>query len=478
MIQIAIVLGGSALLVYALFVRARQPDAILSSWRWMLSTWGLLTLFGLTSPVSYDRMSTDPWTVVYLVLWVASYVLGDVWAYRRATARHPLAPPERPGPVPAAPDAQEAQPGAAEPLLFHLLIALSVVGAAGFGYLMLSSVGADDSVGLLAELRDLQVAGEVSSPGATVLQLMAFSGLPVALILIANAIRRGLPVPLLVWLGIMSSASVYMTTAGRQGLVITSFACIATVVSSFALGKAPYAHRRSLFAPLAGVLLIFAGYFVYNVATRGTVDGDMDIKLEMIERVYGAYVDPGFRESVRPLGSLGDTACELYLYLGTQLPGLSALLREYRVGLDFGIGLVPYFTRRLESLLGLNLLDPIYNGQKDVFLNMGMPGNFFLTAAGSTFESFGTWGGLLVVWAAGAVAGWHRRRVQRAPTGQGLAVQAMLCAGAAFTIIFSPTIEAGWAFPMLWLLVIAWLGRSRRPSPTAATSGASPSVPT
>jgi hypothetical protein len=473
-IQIAILLAGTALLAFVLFVRAPQPDAIQSSWRWMIFAWGIFTLFALTSPVTYDRMAASPWTIVYLGLWVLAFVLGDRWAYRRGEEIHPVVP-GAPVPASASPRAEDgAMEGATahrrgELLLFRILIALSIAGAGGFIYVMLSAVDRDAGA-LLAELRQLLVDGEIASPGATALQLLASAGLPVALILIADAIRQGRPVPLLAWFGILASESIYMTTAGRQGLAFASFASIVTVVASFAQRTTPYLHRRSLFGPLVAVLLVFAGYFVYNVATRGTVDGDMDAKLEMIERVYGAYVDPEFRESVRPLGSLGDTACELYLYLGTQLPGLTALLREYRPGPDLGLGLVPFFTRRLESLTGLALLEPIYEGQKEVFINMGMPGNFYLTAAGSTFESFGGVGALLVVWAVGALCGWHRRRVQASPIGRVLAIQALLCAGAMFTIIYWPTIEAGFSFPLLWLLVLPLLLRWL-PAPTPDDHG-------
>lgn len=468
MIQILILLAGTALLAFLLFVRAQQPDAIQSAWRWLLFTWGIFTLFALTSPVSYDRMSASPWTVVYLAAWVLAFVLGDRWGHRREPTRRPQAPEASEASAPTRLRAEDGSTeegttrGGREPLLFKILILLSIAGAGGFAHLMLSAVDRDGGA-LLAELRQLMIDGDVASPEATALQFLASAGLPVGLILIANAIREDRPVPLLAWVGVLASESIYMTTAGRQGLAIASVAAIITVVSSFAQRATPYLHRRSLFAPLAGVLLVFSAYFVYNVATRGTVDGDMDAKLEMIERVYGAYVDPGFRESVRPLGSLGDTACELYLYLGTQLPGLTALLRDYRPGPDFGLGLVPFFTRRVESLTGLALLEPIYEGQKDVFVNMGMPGNFYLTAAGSTFESFGAFGALLVVWAVGALSGWNRRRLQSAPTGQGLAMQALLCAGAGFTIIYWPTIEAGFAFPVFWLLLLPFLPLGRLP---------------
>lgn len=484
MIQLVIVLAGSLLLLHVLFVRARNPDAILSPWRWMLSTWGALTLFAFTSPVTYDRMKTSTGTIVYLVAWVAAFVLGDVWGSRWTTAADVDGPgPETPGdPQAGAEDARaEGRPaGAEEPTLgergFRLLIAISVIGATGFAYLMLSAVGSYEQNELLAELRALQIAGEVVSPGATVLQVMAFAGLPAALIAMVDAIRHDRPVSLLAWVGILASASVYMTTAGRQGLVITSMAAISALVAAFAFRRAdrPYPFKWRMFGPLLAVLVLFGGYFIFNVMTRSTEGGNMDTKLEMIERVYGAYVDSGFRESVRPLGSFGDTLCELYLYLGTQLPGLTALLRDYAAPVDLGLGLVPQFTRRIEWLFGVDLLDPLYEAQKNVFLNLGMPGNFYLTAAGSTFEAFGRWAALVMVWAGGVFSGWYRARVLRRTSGARVALLAMLCSGAAFTIIYTPTVEAGWVFPVMWLVVIPPLfGLGPRSSQTAP-----PALPT
>jgi hypothetical protein len=35
-----------------------------------------------------------------------------------------------------------------------------------------------------------------------------------------------------------------------------------------------------------------------------------------------------------------------------------------------------------------------------------------------------------------------------------VARQALVCAGAAFTVVFSPFIEVGWSYPLIWFLLL------------------------
>jgi len=449
------VLGGQALLVYLLFLRPGGVRPASAAWRWMVMAWGSLALTSLTTPIRIERLSLSGSTAVYVTLWILCFTYGDHLGYRYG---------QLPEGTPS--DAQPVEEGMAR--LSNWLLLASGLGAIGFGHLMLSEVDSFEAAGVLAELRQIQL--ETDQGGLrTVYQVLAFAGLPASLVLVARSLRQDLPVPLHAWTGVLFSISIYFLSAGRQGIAISSIALIVTIVGQAGRRPTPYAHVRSIALPLLAVFGLFVGYFAYNVSTRSTGGGTMDDKLAMIERVYGIYVSESFRTSIAPLGSLGDTFTELYGYFGTQLPGLSASLEGYRGGHDLGLVLIPYVSRRLEWLTGLDVLGPASAAQQEVFANLGIPGNFFQSAVQSTFQSFGRWGALVFIFACGYLAGKTRRRLEHDPAASRVVLQAMICSGAAFTIVFSPTQENGWAFPVLWLLVMPALARRFYPAPRERT---------
>ena len=444
MTNLLIVLTVTLLLIYFLFIRSWRKLVVLSAWRWIVLMWGLLGIVNLTSPVVIARLPITATAVVYLMAWVALFVFGDLMGMRLARPR------SNPGDAPSGPD-YSAQGRVAKALLL-----ISLVGAVGFAYVFLAGGGDSSGLEVMAELRDLQV-GSDSSLAKTVFTFMAFAGLPASLLLISKAIATGTEVPILAWVAALSGVSKYILTSGRQGIVITGIVLLVTIVGGLQLREKAYKPIRSLVAPMVAVLVAFVVYFSLIVGHRSNIGGTIDNKLAFVENVFDIRVDPGFRESMRPLGPGGDMAIELYSYLSTQVPGFSLMLSSYQGPVHFGIGLVPFIARRLESLAEVKILDPIEDATKVVFLEKGMPANFYRSAANSTFLAYRGFGGLVCILFCGFLAGRTRKSLMLDPTPLKLALQCMICAGAAFTIVYSPSEEEGWIFPMVWLLLLAFL---------------------
>ena len=176
-----------------------------------------------------------------------------------------------------------------------------------------------------------------------------------------------------------------------------------------------------------------------------------------------SFLGEDFRESLRPSGPVGDVIIEGFYYLSPQLYGLEYSLQHYQGNWGWGVVQFPYFARRIEQVLDVNWIQDITNADQAPFEELGLAPNFFRTAVHSTFIDFGPVLGLLFVLGCGFLAGRTRSSAIHNPTPVSIALQALICAGAAWTIIFSPFIELGWAFPLMWFLVLKIIMKHPQP---------------
>jgi hypothetical protein len=449
MINVLVLLIASGLLAYLLFGRDRSGRALISASRWLLLTWGVMGLFMLTSPLSFRLLGVSSRTAVYVIAWICLFLFGDRIGSSGLGRGRTVAKGEEFG----------DQPGMVQ--VCNLIILQAVLGAIIWAAIMLRSAQLNPEAAVLSQLRSALGRSEGSVLG-TLAQFMAFGGLPCALYLLARAIAVDEKPPILAWAGLLTPLSVYLVGAGRQGFVLTGVSALVTIAFSLRRRRSPYRFPSALYGPVVAGIVFSLLYFAANVRTRSTAGLTMDDKLMMIDRVYGIRVDSNFRDQMRGLGAVGDGITELYFYFSTQMPGLDATLSGYEGPHGYGLEQIPYITRRIESIADRQILEPIFQADDDVFGRLGLPANFFRSAVHSNFLSFGWVGGLLAVLIGGFFSGLARRAVLMEYNAFGLAVQGMVCSGAAFTVIFSPFIEAGWAFPMMWIALLGFLGAARR----------------
>ena len=93
-----------------------------------------------------------------------------------------------------------------------------------------------------------------------------------------------------------------------------------------------------------------------------------------------------------------------------------------------------------------------------MFEKIGIFPHFFATAAQNTSLDFGPYLSIPFVFLCGALSQRARRRalLQKGPLQ--IAMQGLICTGAAWTIIFSPLLEQSWSFPLIWVIAIQIIG--------------------
>ena len=118
-------------------------------------------------------------------------------------------------------------------------------------------------------------------------------------------------------------------------------------------------------------------------------------------------------------------------------------------GLEFAV-----FARRVENLFGIQILDPADKSDEAMFARVGFNPHFFRTAVHSTFTDFGLVMGILFVFLCGALSRRARIRALQSKEPFSIALQALICSGATFTVISSPFEEGTFFFPLLWFIAI------------------------
>lgn len=435
------VLCGTAALAWLLFVRRSSACKILSASRWMVFSWGILLLVHCFSPITFYSLSVS-WRVwIYSAAWVGTFAFADNVKFTFGiTADSEIVPQKTVG---------------YSTTSVRVCTLLAVLGGILLVYVNRDTLIASNANSVVAELRNSQLGGDDSSLLKTVATLLACGGLPVALLELCHAIRNQANISVRAGLGLLSYLVVTMSIGGRPGFVLATLSVFIAALSSVLLTGSGFAKFRKIL--VAGCLLavISIGYIMFVVSTRTIgFTGGMDNKIELVNGLIATDLDPTFRESLRPLGSIGDTVIESFYYFGTQFEGLDYSLRHF--GGPFGSGFteLPYLTRRVESTLGVAIIDPVFEAHNHMYEEINIFPHFFETAAESTYLDFGAVLSLPVVFLCGTLCRKARIRALHSGEATDIALQAILCSGAAWTIIISPFEEESWAFPLIWFLCI------------------------
>lgn len=438
MLNFLSVLFGGATVTWLLFVRRPSAEKILSTSRWMLFTWGLLILVHIASPIHYltFRLSLSTW--LYCGLWLGTFLLADNVRFSLFSER-----------------VSNEQRGYEEPSsrTIWIICALAFVGMVVLAYQGRTVTSADEA--LLAALRDAQLEGTDGGFLKTLATVLACSGLVVALTDTSGAILRKSRIPLRALIGLLSYLSVTFFTAGRPGIVLGALSVFTVVVASNYLAGAGKRNLKPMIITAVLLAVIGGGYIAAVVSTRTTGwVGGMDNKIELMNTMEDSELKPGFRESLRPAGVLGDTIVESFYYLSPQLYGLDFSMNHYLGPLGWGAIEFPYIARRLESVSGSQIFDAIVDADARSFEDAGVSPHFFQTAVRTTSLDFGNVLGLSFVFLCGVLSRRTRLRALQTRSPFAIGCQALLCSGAAWSIILSPFAEQSWSFPLLWFVGI------------------------
>jgi hypothetical protein len=438
MLNFLVVLFGGATITWLLFVRRPSARKILSASRWMLFAWGLLILVHIASPIRYltFRLSLSTW--LYCGLWLGAFLLADNVRFSIFSNGTPNRPRHCEEPSSRA---------------MGMICLLAFVGMLVLAYQGRTVTSADEA--LLAALRDAQLEGAEGGFLKTLATVLACSGLVVALTDISGAILRKSRIPLRALIGLLSYLSVTLFTAGRPGIVLGTLSVFTVVVASNYLSGTGRRNLKPMIITAVLLAAIGGGYIAAVVSTRTTGwVGGMDNKIELMNSMEDSALESGFRESLRPAGVLGDTIVESFYYLSPQLYGLEFSIDHYRGPLGWGAIEFPYIARRLEGDPGSGIFELITDADSRTFEDAGVSPHFFQTAVRTTSLDFGHVLGLCFVFLCGVLSRRSRLRALQTRSPFAIGCQALLCSGAAWSIILSPFAEQSWSFPLLWFVGI------------------------
>jgi hypothetical protein len=435
------VVSGTIGLAGVLFYYRPAARKILSASRWMLLTWGFLLLVHFTSPVIYHNFNISFSTWLYCGLWLATFVVADnvrftLWS-KADTERAPL-----------------------RSVLYSIrtmrvLATLSIAGGILLVYTRLNTLSGFDITSVLYDLRVTQVATEDIGLAKTLSTVLASLGLIVGLVEISNAVRTRTRIPIRGGLSLLAYLIVPISAGGRSGFVLATISLIVAVCASIYLSGLGFAKFRALLIVSALMIVAALGYIMLVVSSRGASDGgSMDTQVAFMNRWWNCELRPGFTDSVRPFGVLGDTITDSFYYLSPQFYGLDFILHQYHGpftmgGLEFAV-----FARRVENLFGIQILDPADKSDEAMFAKAGFNPHFFRTAVHATFVDFGLVLSIPFVFLCGALSRRARIRALQSKEPFSIALQALICSGATFTVISSPFGEGTFLFPLLWFIAI------------------------
>jgi len=435
------VLCGTVILAWALFIRRPSARKILSASRWMLLSWGVLFLVHCLSPITFYVLSVSWRAWAFSAVWVGTFVLADNIHFTFYT---------RPKPVPVAQQAVECSVRS-----MRVCAAFAVAGALLLAYTHRTAYTSDNSISLITQLRNAQVSGQDSGLLNTIASALACGGLPVTLIEVCRAVVKRSTIPLRGGFSLIAYLAVTIITGGRPGFILGTLSIIVALSASIYCSGLKFARFRKIL--VAGCLITVTSIcgMIYVTSSRTSgFTGDTDRKIELLNRLLATDIDPGFRDSLRPFGVFGDSVIEMFYCLGTQFASIDSTLRYYQGPYGFGLVDLPFLTRRLESISGIVLAEPLNDANNRMFEKIGVWPHFFTSAAALTVEDFGVVLSIPFVFLCGVLSWQARFRALQSQTPFSIALQALICSGAAWTIIMSPSDEQTWAFPLMWFILI------------------------
>lgn len=422
--------------IYFLFFYHHTPLKTLSAARWMILTWLFLFVIHIVSPVQFLSFTLSYTTIIYCIAWVIVFCIGERFGFFINYSNN---------------SRKQIQIRLTyKNIIFMVLCAF--IGMLGLAY---SSVNSLDLVSNMGDLRDLQLEGEQSGILKTASTFMACIGLVAFLIATSVSILNNNKLTKFSFIGLAAYFSVTFFTAGRSGVIFGIISIFVVFIASLQLSIHENTKIKSLLINFLFILILGVFYIMYVVSTRTTGwTGSMDIKISLINNMLQSSLDENFRESLRSYGAFGDMIIEIFYYLSPQIYGLEHAIKFYDG--NFGLGAVqfPYFTRRFENVFQTEILNHIYDADKATYENWGLAANFFRTAVHTTYLDFGLVFSLFFVFITGIFAGRIRKISLTSKSPFYIAFQGLICAGSAWTIIFSPFVEQSWAFPILFFIII------------------------
>lgn len=257
------------------------------------------------------------------------------------------------------------------------------------------------------------------------------------------------------YLCVISFVAGGVLSAGRQAIILVVLSSIILIIWSVKKNSDIYRIKPELKyikAPRPWgfyiILVLFFSYFMFISAIRSGVS-DIDNKIQMFEKAFSATTSPETKEIVHNAGGFSDVYIEFAYYYSHQLIRLDLLYENYDYHPLFGLAQMTYIERRLQWLFGKQG-DKSWK-QVEIALEDkgGISAHTWSTFLSDYIIDFGRFGALIACLLSGLIFGILFRKFKYNQDSMTVIRQCLICAGAIFSIQFSPLSELIYFIPLI-----------------------------
>lgn len=242
-------------------------------------------------------------------------------------------------------------------------------------------------------------------------------------------------------------------TAGRQALLIFSFATLIVIVYSFNIKISKKLKKRLILL----MIFVISGFVVYNMfisSTRYKVDN----KVALFEYMLQSNTSQETINFVNSMGVLADVTLDVIYYYSHELPSFSLFFENYNEKPLLGIFQFHYIGRRIASITNIASDSPWVQIENYSYY-YGINAHTWRTAIASFIIDYGKTGAFLFVFLLGLLSGNIYSMFLKNKSIYKLLLVTFVCVGMVFTIQYSPFSEISWVYPLFWLILLPVLER-------------------
>lgn len=261
-------------------------------------------------------------------------------------------------------------------------------------------------------------------------------------------------IPLVAYLALIAYVSGGILSAGRQSILLISIASVILLIWSkkrkneLTKPSPITAFKKSQPWRLYIVLILFFSYFIVISNVRSGIS-NLEFKNKTLEKSFNAKTSSITKNEYNKLGVFSDIYIEYLYYYSHELIRLDVFYQHYHYHPLFGLGQLGYVERRLQWLFGKQS-DLSWNEQVKAIERIGkFSSHTWGTFITNFIVDFGRIGTLLMCLLVGVIVGVLTKAFDREVSSFSVVRLCIVCAGAVFSIQFSPFSELIWTIPVI-----------------------------
>lgn len=300
----------------------------------------------------------------------------------------------------------------------------------------------------VASSLDLHVSSQTSMIG-TIGKIITFLGLVIWLREVSYSIINNKKLRFISYWSMMAYMIPGILTAGRQSFLILVVSSVTVFI--YSLCQNPQYAYKSSFKRIGFVLILFVLAFSVFIALNR--QQGVTNRIALLEYMANSRFSSDTLSLLKMTGPFENFFLEILHYYSHELPFFQIVFDNWEGPLALGAAQF--------QLISQNVPESSFFSYKALWSSIerlsAMTGTYshsWRTIAGSVVFDFGFIGGIIFIIFLGVISGnIHKKSLnQRDPYK--ISMLGLVCAGAFFSIQFSPIGEVAWYYPVIWLLII------------------------